>query len=204
MSSKKRRPYHKRKRAETEEETRRRITEAAVELHGTVGPALTTVTEVAERAGVSRMTVYNHFPTDADLFRACSSHWERRNPFPDPASWPEHADPTERVTKALEELYDWYDRTQGMLEKVLRDAPVVPALGQMMEGTWGGYMHDVVGALSRGWAVRPDAEVRLRAALRLVADFGTWRLLSEAGLTGPSAARLAARMVTGAVSEIDG
>src|SRR5690606_11521663 len=75
MSTRRPRPYRKRQRALAEEATRLRITEAAVELHGSVGPARTTVTEIAERAGVSRMTVYKHFPSDRDLFVACSTHW---------------------------------------------------------------------------------------------------------------------------------
>lgn len=193
MSVESKRRYRKRKRAETEEETHRRITEAAVELHGTVGPARTTITEVAERAGVSRMTVYNHFPSDVDLFRACSSHWARENPFPDPEGWLA-GDPEAWVVHALEELYGWYDRKQGMLEKVLRDLPLVPSLGEVMEPLWGDYMEDVVDALLRGWREGRDGNGPLRATLRVVADFHTWRLLDEAGLSAADAARVAAQM----------
>ena len=203
----KRRPYRKRKRAQAEEETRRRITEAAVELHGTVGPANTKVTEVAELAGVSRMTVYNHFPTEADLFRACSSHWERQNPFPDPESWLRHQDPALRLERALEELYRWYDQKQDMLGKVLRDAPLLPSLRELMEGHWEeGYMEAVVDALSRGWSggrERREGEedewgAQLRASLRVSADFHTWRTLTDCGMDSAAAAQLAARMVQGA------
>ena len=204
MRTKPKRPYRKQKRAEAEEETRRRITEAAVQLHGTLGPARTTVTEVAERAGVSRMTVYNHFPTDADLFHACSAHWESRNPFPDPESWLRHTDPMGRVESALQELYGWYARKHGMLENVLRDAPLVPSLDAMMEERWGGYMDDVVAVLAQGWPGGPGEGRRLRTALRIVADLRTWRLLRESGLSAAAAARLAARMVEGAASECGG
>ena len=112
------RPYRKQKRARSEEETRRRITQAAVELHGTVGPANTTVTDLARLAGVSRMTVYNHFPTEVDLFTACSTHWATRNPFPDPARWAELDEPGERLVHALKELYRWYGLKQDMLGNV--------------------------------------------------------------------------------------
>jgi AcrR family transcriptional regulator len=203
MSQASKRPYRKRKRAQAEEETRRRITEAAVELHGTVGPANTKVTEVAERAGVSRMTVYNHFPTDADLFLACSTHWAIQNPLPDPSGWIETEDPAARVVSALDELYGWYARKRGMLEKVLRDAPLVPSLGELMDGYWGGYMDDVVSALSRGWSGEREDDGALQATLRVVADFHTWRTLSESGLSNASAAEVAAAMALGVARAAD-
>lgn len=172
-----------------------------MELHGTVGPANTTVTELAERAGVSRMTVYNHFPTDADLFAACSSHWASQNPFPDPEKWTAIADPAERLRRALTELYGWYDLKQQMLENNLRDAPLVPALGDLMDEMWGGYMDSVVDALSAGWPDGEDDAV-LRVTLRVVVDFHTWRLLSASGLDDEAAAELAVEMVSGRAAAI--
>jgi AcrR family transcriptional regulator len=192
------RAYHKRKRAWTEARTRLRITEAAVELHGSVGPARTSVTEVAKRAGVSRMTVYNHFPTEVDLFTACSSHWAALNPFPDPSRW-DRADPAERLVLALEELYGWYAPNRSMLGNVLRDAPSVPALAEVMGALWSPFMDRVVGALADGWSCAEESPVSLRAMLRVAVDFGTWERLAESGLNPAEAARLAARMVTGAV-----
>jgi AcrR family transcriptional regulator len=202
MSKKpKRRPYRKQRRAEAEEETRQRITVAAVELHGTVGPANTKVTDLAERAGVSRMTVYNHFPSDADLFRACSSHWARENPYPVPAQWLRHPDARVRLRTALVELYEWYGQKQGMMGKILRDAPLVPALGAFMEESWGGYVAEMVDTLSLGWTVADGArEGELRASLRLAVDFHTWRALTESGLSDAAAAELAARLVSGAAA----
>src|SRR5215203_7546514 len=101
------RTYRKRRRAERELETRRRITEAAVELHGSVGPAHTTITAVAERAGVQRATLYRHFPDEGALFDACSSHWAAQNPLPDLTEWAAAADPEERLRVALSDLYAW-------------------------------------------------------------------------------------------------
>jgi len=195
MTPTKKRPYRKRKRAETEEETRRRITEAAVQLHGTVGPANTKVTDVADLAGVSRMTVYNHFPTDADLFAACSSHWASQNPFPDPELWRNMVDPRQRLSSALFELYGWYEQKQGMLGKVLRDAPVIPALGGIMTGLWEGYMTRVVEVLAEGLEGPSERSPELRAALRVVVDFQSWSILADAGLDTGEAARLAEAMV---------
>src|ERR1700704_6593204 len=96
------------RRAESEEATRLRITESAVELHGTLGPARTSISAVAERAGVRRSTVYRHFPDEAALFGACSAHWTAANPPPDIASWKGIADPAERFERALEEMYGYY------------------------------------------------------------------------------------------------
>jgi AcrR family transcriptional regulator len=201
MTKPDRRPYRKRRRAEAEEETRQRITEAAVELHGTVGPVNSTVTEVAKRAGVSRMTVYNHFPTEVDLFAACSSHWASRNPFPDPSRWMEVTDPWERLGSALEEMYGWYDRKQQMLGNVLRDVPVVPALAEVMDELWTTYMTNVVGALAEGVTPRTGGEHALRASLRLAVDFNTWRTLTESGLGNAEAAEAMTRMVGGATAK---
>src|SRR5919106_5043085 len=109
------RPYRKRRRAESEAATRQRITEAAMELHGTVGPARTTISAVAERAGVQRATVYRHFPSETELFEACSGHWYSLNPMPDPSRWAEIADSEERLRAALGDLYEWYAWAEPML-----------------------------------------------------------------------------------------
>jgi AcrR family transcriptional regulator len=190
------RSYRKRKRAESEEETRRRITVAAVELHGTIGPANTTVTEVAKVAGVSRMTVYNHFPTDVDLFKACSTHWATQNPFPDPSGWTAIADPSERLVGALSELYGWYGSKERMLGNVLRDVSIVPALAEVMHDLWSTFMDDAVNALAHGWSLGSVETEPLHAILRLAVDFNTWRVLTGSGLDHPVAAELVARMVS--------
>src|SRR3712207_3652089 len=83
------RKYEMKRRAERMEETRRRIAEAAVELHGTIGPARTTVSAIAEKAGVQRHTYYAHFPELKDLYQACMGLHLERNPLPDPPRWAE-------------------------------------------------------------------------------------------------------------------
>ena len=108
--------------------TRLRITEAAVDLHGSIGPARTTITAVAERAGVQRHTVYSHFPTDADLFAACSTHFFGGHPWPDPGVWRGIDDPVRRLTRALGELYAYYETTEAMLANALRDEALVPTV----------------------------------------------------------------------------
>ena len=176
-----------------------RITAAAVELHRTLGPANTKVTEVAKRAGVSRMTVYNHFPTEVDLFVACSTHWATQNPFPDPERWAAIDDPPERLVSALRELYEWYALKEDMLGKVFRDTPVVPSLAEVMDDLWSTYEEELVRTLAHGWQVREAESEALQATLRLVVDFHTWRVLTGSGLDHGRAGELGARMVFGAV-----
>src|SRR6202007_64992 len=116
------------RRAELEEQTRRRITESAVALHEELGPAQTSISAIAERAGVRRSTVYRHFPDEDALFAACSSHWRAAHPPPDPRRRGAGADPSDRTETALRELYAFYRRTQRMYASLLRDEPVVPVV----------------------------------------------------------------------------
>src|SRR5215207_8188944 len=109
------RRYQQRKRAASQAQTRRRITEAAMELHGTVGPARTTISAIADRAGVRRATVYRHFPDERALFQACSGMFAKANPPPDPAQWSSIDHPERRLAVALDALYGWYERVAHML-----------------------------------------------------------------------------------------
>lgn len=191
MSAKPARRYEKRRRAEAEQETRRRITEAAVQLHAAVGPARTTVSAVAERAGVQRATVYRHFPADADLFAACSARWTSMHPYPAPDAWPAIADARQRTRTALAELYAYYREAQPMLANVIRDAELLPALRAVMEPA-GRYFREVEEILAAGW---PDGDrAERRAALALALDFSTWRTLA-ARLSDRQAADVMTRMV---------
>ncbi|HSJ72888.1 MAG TPA: helix-turn-helix domain-containing protein [Miltoncostaeaceae bacterium] len=186
-----RRPYRKRRRAELEDETRRRITEATVALHGTLGPARTTVSAIAERAGVQRATVYRHFPDEQALIDACSTHWRAENPVPDIARWAAIEDPDARLRSALGELYAWYDRTEYMLEKTSRDAAVVEALRPAVARV-AGWLDAAAGVLAEG---RPGDAARGRAAIAHALAFDTWRsLVRRQGLPPEEAVELMARL----------
>jgi len=178
-------------RARRLQETRLRITEAALRLHGTVGPARTTISEVARLAGVRRMTVYNHFGTETELINACSSHWMEQNPPPNFTRWGKIDDPRERCASALREMYSWYREKQGMMGNMIRDAALVPALDSIMARKWWPVLDEMVEVLARGW--KPGAEAR--SLLRLVLDFDSWRSLTGSGLDDASAARAASRFV---------
>ncbi len=188
------RPYRKTRRAEAEEQTRRRITQSAVALHGTVGPARTTISAVAEHAGVRRSTVYRHFADEHTLFQACSSHWGAENPLPDLARWATVDDLAERVHAAVGELYAYYRRTEQMWENVLRDEVVVPALTAPV-GAYRDYLRSARDALVRADdGAEPHEGVR--AAVGHALAFATWRSLTrDEGLDDASTAELMARLV---------
>lgn len=195
------RKYEMKKRAELQRETRRRIVEATVELHRTWGPANTTVKEIARRAGVNRLTVYNNFPDIADLLRACSRSWTERHPAPDPTPWAQIRDPQERLRTALWELYGYYARTESMMANVLRDAQTMPALGAVLEGTVVPYLGAVRELLAEGWEVRAEQRRRLLATLALATNFHTWRSLErESGLSREEAVETMLEAVRSAAS----
>jgi AcrR family transcriptional regulator len=187
-----------RRRAEQEAETRLRITESAVDLHGTLGPARTPVSAIAERAGVRRSTVYRHFPDEEALFGACSAHWIASNPPPDITAWNGVRDPDERLELALSELYAYYRRTEGMLDKLLRDAPAMPAVDRLM----GGFrllLRAAAETLMRGRGLRGNARRRTGAAIGHALAFSTWQQLTRVeGLDDRQAAELTSRLVAAA------
>jgi AcrR family transcriptional regulator len=187
------RPYTKTRRAELEQQTRERITEAAVELHGSLGPARTTISAIAQRADVQRATVYRHFPDEESLFAACSAHWRAQNEPPDLAAWAAIRDPAARLAVALPELYAWYARTQRMLELLIRDLPVVPAVQSQFRLP--GYLDAAADVLLAGRPERGAARRRARAALGHAVAFETWlSLVRQQGLTSAEAIRLMERM----------
>ena len=191
------RPYRMQRRAELEEATRRRITESAAELHGTVGPSRTSISAVAERAGVRRSTVYRHFPDEPALFAACSAHWMAANPRPDLDRWAAIEDPDERLRSSLEELYAYYRRTEGMLSNLLRDEATMPTVRRRFQG-----FHDYLTA-ARDTLVagrtRARPRRRLQASIGLAVAFTTWRSLArEQELDDDDAADLMCRLVAAA------
>lgn len=196
------RPYRKTRRAELEAETRLRITESAVELHGTVGPAQTTMSAIAERAGVRRSTLYRHFPDERAVFDACSAHWRAANPPPDLQAWAAVADPDERLGVALAELYAFYGRTEPMYTNLLRDEQLVEVVGERL-AAFHGYLAAARDVLLAGRGGRGRARERTRAALGHALAFPTWRsLLRDQGLKEAEAVALMARLVATAAQPV--
>lgn len=190
MSDRKR-PYRMKRRAQLEEQTRLRITESAATLHTELlGPARTTVSAIAEHAGVRRSTVYRHFPDEEALFATCSSHWAAANPPPDPSGWTAIADPATRTETALHELYAYYRGTRRAYENLLRDEELVPVVKRLMTG-YHEYLRAVEDVLMAGRGLRGRAARRTRAAIGLALAFPTWRtLIQERGLNDHEAVAL--------------
>jgi AcrR family transcriptional regulator len=192
------RKYEKKRRAELEEETRRRITETAAELHSTVGPSRTSISAIAERAGVRRSTIYRHFPDERSLFAACSAHWADANPLPELAGWEAVADPDERLRTALGELYAFYRRTDRMMENLHRDEVTMPTVRHHFV-SFREYLAAGRETLLRGRHVRGRARDRVRAAIGHALAYPTWRSLThEQGLDDAQAAELMRALVAGA------
>jgi AcrR family transcriptional regulator len=176
------RTYRMRRRAELQEQTRRRITESAVELHGTIGPARTSMTAVAARAGVRRSTLYRHFPDEATLFDACGAHWAAANPLPDLGAWAEIRDPDERLGAALDDLYAFYRRNEGMLDNLFRDETTVPLVAERFVA-FRGYLDRAAETLMTGRALRGARRYRTAAAVGHAVAYSTWKSLAgEQGL----------------------
>ena len=183
----KRGKYELKKRAERQEETRLRIARATLELHETVGPALTTRSAIAERAGVTRPTVYSHFPDDLSLGKACSSLELSDNPLPDPGPWQEVADPEQRLRMALGELYAYFRRRERLWTNILRDQEMPltnddpqarEADAEIMEPI---FLHweRMKQSLTTGWGASEESPLLVLSAIGLALDFQTWRAMAR-------------------------
>jgi AcrR family transcriptional regulator len=185
------RTYRLKKRAVRQEQTRQRIIEAAVALHTSVGPGRTTVSAIAEKAGVERHTYYRHFPDERELFSACTGLYMERNPLPKPAEWREIADPPTRLRRGLNEMYSYYERNEELLANVIRDAELHPLTREIFELHYLPRLSAIGAALLE---TLPGSRRRTtRAALQLALDFGTWHsLVRRSGLSTARAAELMA------------
>jgi AcrR family transcriptional regulator len=189
------RKYELKQRAEAQAATRQRIVDATVALHGSLGPARTTISAIAERAGVQRLTVYRHFPDELALFRACSGHWAIEHPRPDPARWAAVADPEERLAVALGELYAYFRATEQMTANVRRDLPQLPVL-QELAARAAEYWNTVRTALDRDWKARGRRRRLVRAIVGHAVQFETWRsLVRTEGLADAEAAEVMVGLV---------
>jgi AcrR family transcriptional regulator len=192
------RPYRKKRRAELEAQTQLRITESAVALHGTLGPSRTSMSAIADHAGVRRSTLYRHFPDEAAVFEACSAHWRTANPVPDLGAWAAVEDPDQRLRIALGELYAYFRRTEGMMVNLYRDEALVPTVKASFS-RFRGYLEGAQETLMVGRHLRGHARERVRVALGHAVAFATWRSLArEQGLDDAAAVDLMCRLVAAA------
>ena len=177
------RKYAQRRRAEQQKQTRDRIVQATMELHEELGPARTTISAIAERAGVERLTVYRHFPDETELFKACSGRFLELQPPPDAARWSDSESPEERTRKALAAFYHYYRQTAGMWHSVYRDIELVPANADVVrefEDWIGGIRDDLVKTYRPANAAKRRA---LRGILGHALRFSTWESLDREGFS---------------------
>ena len=184
------RSYNLKRRAQSQDRTRQRIVEATIQLHEAIGPAATTVSQIAERAGVGRVTVYRHFPDELTLARACSGRYFERHPAPDPGAWRAIADPAERLACGLRETYAYHRATEQMIAHVLADARDHPVVAPYHE-----HWRHATDVLLEPWRARGRGRALLRAGIALALSFDTWRTLArEQGLTDDQAVELTLRL----------
>jgi len=168
------RRYELKRRAERQGETRQRIVDATIELHKTIGAAQTTVSEIAKRAGVGRVTVYRHFPDEETLFYACSGHYFSQHPFPDLERWRQIADPRDRLKEGLRESYAWYEENRQMIAMALAEARELPIMTPYHD-FWDSAAETLVAA----WRIRGRRRSNLEAAIGLALSFDTHRTLTR-------------------------
>jgi AcrR family transcriptional regulator len=173
------RKYKLKRRAERQDETRQRIVDAAVELHTTIGPARTSVSAVAERAGVERHTVYRHFPDERSLFLACSSQYAERRPMPDAEAWTSMADPELRLRRGLTELYAYYAEHGAELMPILRDIDIHPLTRETVELRLAPAIGRIRDVLAQPFRARGRARARLHAMLDVVVELRSFQALGR-------------------------
>jgi AcrR family transcriptional regulator len=195
MASSERRAYQLKERAKRQTQTRDRVVAATVALHQEVGPAATTIADIARRAGVSRPTVYNHFPSDGDLFAACQRRFFAENPLPDLTPALALDSPEQRVRAVLALLYPAFRRQEPMSANVLHDRRILPALDALLQRTRDSTISELTDTLAAGFPVAGPARRRLRAVIALALDFWTWQRLKQEGLSDDTAAGLMADLV---------
>lgn len=195
------RKYELKARAEKQAETRRRIVEVTAALHEEVGPARTTVAEIARRVGVQRLTVYTHFPNETELFDACGQHWMDRNAPPDPSFALAIDNPDERLRAVLGPLYRWYRKNARTVENLQRDRLVMPALDAVMKIRMDKQLVNLASVLASAYSLKNRHAKGVRAAVALTLDFWTWRRLASEGTSDNAAAALMVGAVRGAAKD---
>jgi AcrR family transcriptional regulator len=168
------RRYELKRRAERQDETRQRIVDATIELHQTIGAAQTTVSEIAKRAGVGRVTVYRHFPDEETLFYACSGHYFSQHPFPDIERWRRIPDPHDRLREGLRDTYAWHEENRQMIAMALAEARELPIMAPYHD-----FWEAAAEVLAAAWRVRGRRRSNLKAAIALALSFDTHRTLTR-------------------------
>lgn len=191
------RSYTLRERAKSQDETRLRIVEATMHLHEEVGARATTISAIAERAGVQRLTVYRHFPDETAVFQACTAHWLTLNPPPEAAAWQHLAAPRQRAAAALAAFFAYYGHTRRMWASSHRDVDKVPALQDPM-AAFSAHVAGIADALAAGFGATGPASARMQATLRHALTYPLWEALEGQQLDDEEKLALALAWLDGA------
>ena len=193
------RTYKLRERARAQDETRQRIVEAAVSLHEELGPRATSISAIAAKAGVQRLTVYRHFPDEAAIFEACTTHWMQLNPAPESSIWMGEAEPFARARGAIQAFAGYYRRTRGMWSVAYRDAPAVEALAEPMQ-RYGEHIDAAARDLAAAFRAEGAAAGRIFETARMILQFTTWDALAADGLDDEQISALCLAWLKGAAA----
>lgn len=166
------RSYRLRRRAESQDRTRQKIVDAAIDLHQAKGLAATTMSDIAARARVGKVTVYRHFPDEAALVGACSGQYFQRHPLPDLGGWQSIEDPVERLRGGLRDTYRYHRETEPMMTRIMAEARDLPVM-EPYHAHW----RRAAEILADPWPGSGRDQKLLKAALTLALSFDTWRLL---------------------------
>lgn len=184
------RSYRMKQRGEHQDQTRQKIIEAAIVLHQSKGLVATSMSDIAERAKVGRVTVYRHFPDESALVGACSGQYFERHPLPDPEPWRSTEDATKRLRRGLRETYAYHRETEAMITSVLADARDHPVMAP-----YHAHWQHAADVLADAWRLTGRNKVLLNAGILLALSFDTWRTLIQVrGLTDAQAIKLMMRL----------
>jgi len=168
------RKYEQRLRAEKQAETRRRIVEATVMFHQTVGPSRTRVVDICRKAGVQRATFYRIFPDELSLFKECRAFVAGESPLPDPNACGSIEDPIRRLQSGLAAAYEYYGKHEQAMAVIIRDSEIMPAGGAFFQ-----YQDQLRDVMAAAWKARGKRKARILAACGHAADFQAWRSLAR-------------------------
>ena len=168
------RKYEQRLRAEKQAETRRKIVEATVMFHQTVGPSRTRVVDICRKAGVQRATFYRIFPDELSLFKECRAFVAEESPLPDPNTCAHMEDPVRRLRSGLASAYEYYRKHEQAMAVIIRDSEIMPAGGAFFQ-----YQDQLRHVMAAAWKAQGKRKARILAACGHAADFQAWRSLAR-------------------------
>jgi AcrR family transcriptional regulator len=168
-------------------ETRARIMDATRKLLDEGAFHDATVEEVGERAGVSRATVYQHFPSRLDLVDAMCDTFGANPALIRIRDSVELEDLAAAVRESINDSMRFWSSEDGVLRQLYGVSAVDPAAGDLVERQLRdrrGEMRKLAKRLDEGGALRRGVDrEQAQAQLMLLTSYGTYRELRDEGLS---------------------